>query len=395
MGDAFSFFLVVLIFLAIFTRETFVFVLLYLFIGVSLIGRWWIDRVIKRLGYSRTFEHKVFPGETIPVRLQIKNTSLLPAVWLRVQDYYPIEVADTKSFAQVISLRPRENVLLNYSLKAHKRGLYTVGPLHITSGDLLGMAAEKQSEGAVDLLTVYPKVVALSEVSLPSHSPMGTMRYNQPIFEDPTRSIGKRDYRPGDSLRRIDWKSSAASGRLQTKLFEPSISLETILFLDLNLEDYNPRTRFDATELAIVVCASLANWVISKRQATGLISNGIDPLSSDSSTIPLNMRKNRGHLMRILDILARIKAGDTESFPLLIRRHRVNFPWGTTLIAVTGSAELALIEELVQIRRAGLIPVLVLCGEHPNHRQAAMMAKQFGIPVYVIRTEKDLDIWRK
>lgn len=395
MGDAFTFFLLILFVLAVFTRETFVFILLYLFIGVGLLGRWWIDRVIKRLQYNRKYEHKVFPGEIIPVKLDIHNGSWLPAVWMRIQDYYPIEVADTSSFSQVISLGPREAVTLNYNLKAQKRGYYSIGPLHVSAGDLLGMASERQSEGAADHLTVYPRVIPLSKVNLPSHSPIGTMRHQQPIYEDPTRSIGKRDYRPGDSLRRIDWKSSAASGRLQTKLFEPSISLDTITFLDLNLEDYHPRSRFDATELAIVVSASLANWVISKRQSTGLISNGVDPLAADSLPIPLHSRKNRSHLMRILDILARIKAGENESFPALIRRHRVNFPWGTTLIAITGSAETPLFEELIQARRTGLIPVLILCGEHPNHRQAAQQSRLFEIPIFVFRTEKDIEIWKK
>jgi uncharacterized protein (DUF58 family) len=395
MGDAFTFFLIVLIILAAITRETFVVILLYLFVGAGLLGRWWTGRVINRLGYTRKFEHKVFPGEVVPVQLEIKNGSLLPAVWLRVQDYYPIEVAETKGFSQVISLGPREQTLLNYSLKAQKRGYYAVGPLHVSSGDLLGMSGERQSEGASDHLTVYPRVVNLTGIRLPSQSPLGTMRHKQPVFEDPTRSIGKRDYQAGDSLRRIDWKASAVAGKMQTKLFEPSIALDTICFLNLNLEDYHARSRFDATELAIVVCASMANWIISQRQSTGLIANGIDPLSSDSRPIPLNSHKGRAHMMRILEILARIKAADTDPFSAQIRRHRVNFSWGTTLIAITGSAERPLFDELHQAKRTGLNPVLILCGEHPNHRQAVQQGKLFDIPVTIIHTEKDMDIWRK
>jgi uncharacterized protein (DUF58 family) len=395
MGDAFTFFFFVLIVLAIFSRETFIFVLLYLFAGAALLSRWWTGRVVNRLVYTRKYDRKAFPGETIPVRLDVFNSSLLPAVWLRVQDFYPIEVADASSFSQVITLGPRQRTRLDYTLKARKRGYYSIGPLHVSSGDLLGMAGERQSEGASDHLTVYPRVVTLTEVRLPSNSPMGTMRHKQPVFEDPTRPTGKRDYQSGDSLRRIDWKATAVTGRLQTKLFEPSIALETIIFLNLNLEDYHVRTRFDATELAIVVTASLGNWVIGQRQSTGLIANGIDPLATDSRPLPLLPRKGRAHMMRILEILARIRAAETEPFPAQIRQHRVHFPWGTTLIVVTGSAGQVLFDELLQARRAGLNPVLILCGEHPNHRQAAQQARLYGIPVYVMRNEKDLDVWRK
>ncbi len=394
MGDAFTVFLFILIILAALTRETFVIILLYLFVGAVFIGRWWSARVVTSLAFSRKYDHKAFPGETVPVQLDVRNRSLLPAIWLRVQDFYPIEVAETSSFAQVISLGPHETTRLRYNLKAHKRGYYTIGPLHVSSGDLLGMSAERQSEGISDHLTVYPRVVPLTEVKLPSQSPMGPMRHKQPIFEDPTRPMGKRDYQSGDSLRRIDWKATATTGRLQTKLFEPSIALETAIFLNLNLQDYNLKTRFDATELAVIVTASLANWIIAQRQSTGLIAHGLDPLSSDSRPVPLLPHKGRGHLMRILEILARIRAVEIDPFPAMLRSHRVNLPWGTTMLVVTGSADQALFDELLASRRAGLNPVLILCGEHPNHRQAAQQGKLFGIPAHVFRSEKDMDIWR-
>ncbi len=395
MGDAFTVFLLVLVLLAVITRETFVVALLYLFAGALLIGRWWTEHVVARLAFNRRYDHKAFPGEILPVRIDIRNSSLLPAVWLRVQDFYPIEVADTSSFSQVISLGPHEKTRLVYNLRTHKRGYYAIGPLHVSTGDLLGMSSERQSEGATDHLTVYPRVIALSDVKLPSQSPMGTMRHKQPIFEDPSRPMGKRDYQTGDSLRRIDWKASATAGRLQTKLFEPSIALETVIFLNLNLQDYQLRTRFDATELAIIVAASLANWIIAQRQSTGLVAHGLDPLSADSRPVPLHARKGRGHLMRILEVLARIRAVEIEPFPGMLRSHRVHLPWGTTMLVITGSADQPLFDELLASHRSGLNPVLILCGEHPNHRQAARQGKLLGIPVHILRNEKDLDIWRR
>ncbi len=311
-----------------------------------------------------------------------------------MQDFYPIEVAETSSFSQVISLGPREKTRLQYNLRTHKRGYYTIGPLLISSGDLLGMTSERQSEGDTDHLTVYPRVIALSNVKIPSRSPMGTMRHKQPIFEDPSRPMGKRDYQSGDSLRRIVLKSTATAGRLQTKLFESSIALETALFLNLNLQDYHLRTHFDATELSIVVTASLANWIIAQRQSTGLIAHGLDPLSADSRPVPLTAHKGRAHLMRILEVLARIRAVEIEPFPAMLRNHRVHLPWGTTMLVITGAADQDLFDELLASRRAGLNPVLILCGEHPNHHQAARQARLSGIPVHVFHNEKDMDVWR-
>lgn len=395
MSEAINVFVLVLIVAAIFTRETFVVVLLYLLMGILFGGRWWSERVVKKLTFARHFDKKVFPDERFPVQIDLTNDSILPAVWLRIQDYYPIEIADTNTFSQVITLGPHEKTRLSYHLKAHKRGYYTVGPLHIVSGDLLGLSAERSSEGRAEHVTVYPRIIAFSSVRLPSHSPMGTMRHHQPIFEDPTRSMGKRSYQPGDSQRRIDWKATAATGQMQTKLYEPSIALETQLFLNLNLNDYHLRSRFEATELAVVVAASLANWVIGQRQTTGLIAYGHDALSTEGYPPTLPPRKGQAHLMRILEVLARIRADELDSFPALLRQQRVRLPWGTTIIIITGSANQDLFDELLQAKRGGLNPLLILCGEHPDHRAAAQIARKYGIPTYLFFDERDLDIWKK
>ena len=395
MGNALINFLIVITILAVLTRETFVVTLLYLVVAGLLAGRWWTSQVVGHLAFQRKFTQNAFPGETVPVQVDIQNKSWLPAVWLRVQDYYPLEVADTRSFQQVITLGPHEKLQVNYQLRAQKRGYYEVGPLHVTGGDLLGLSGERSSEGGYDHLTVYPHVVALKEVKLPSYSPFGTLRTREPIFEDPSRPIGTRDYQTGDSMRHIDWKSTASTGRLQTRLFQPSIALDTVLFLNLNLLDYHLRSRFDATELAITITASLASWITAQRQSVGMVSNALDPLAASSRVVPLRSGKGHVHLIRILEVLARAKAVETTSFAGLIRQHRVRLSWGTTLVAVTGSAQKDLMDELLMARRSGLNPVLILVGNHPVHQQAKQTAQRFHIPVFSFLSEKDLDVWRK
>lgn len=394
MGDSLFAFLLFLTILAVFTRETFVIGFIYILGGAFLLGRWWTNTIIDRLVFQRHYESRVFPGETIQVKVDIVNHSLLPIVWLRIQDYFPLDLADTRSFQQVISFAPKEKKTLQYFLKAHKRGLYSIGPLLITTGDLLGMSRENNFEGHVEKLIVYPQIIPLNKVELPSSSPMGTLKTSQPIFEDPSRPMGTRDYQAGDSLRRIDWKATAASGKLQTRIFEPSIALETMIFLNLNTTDYYYRTRFDAVELAIVVAASLGHWISNKRQSVGLCSNGVDPLTDDHILAPMLPKKGRGHFMRILEVLARVRASETSDFSTLISHSRVKLSWGTTLLVISGSADQAIFGELIQCKKAGLNPVLILCGEHPGLRHAIKAGKLFKIPVHSILNEHDLDVWR-
>jgi uncharacterized protein (DUF58 family) len=221
------------------------------------------------------------------------------------------------------------------------------------------------------------------------------MRHHQPVFEDPTRIFGKRDYVAGDSLRRVDWKSSAATGRMQVKLFEPSIALEAVIFLNLNASDYHYRMRYAASELAVVIAASLANWLAGKGQSLGLFVNGEDPLAVDRRVSYLPPRKGQDQLMRALDVLARVEMTDLSPMAQPLQNQRVRLPWGTTLLVISGQAEDALLHELYQARRAGQNVALILVSEMPGLAQAQQKARFFGIPALRIHDERDLDIWRR
>jgi uncharacterized protein (DUF58 family) len=304
-------------------------------------------------------------------------------------------MSNLKVLRRVLTLPGRSSDEVRYQLSPQKRGYYPVGPIELSTGDLLGLAGEKVVQGERDYLTVYPRVIPLLKVKLPSYSPLGDLRYEQPIYEDPSRSIGKRDYMPGDSLRRIDWKSSATVGRLQTKLYEPSIALETVLILNLNSDEYHLKFRYNDSELAVVVAASLANWIISHKQSAGLIVNGADPLSESGFPRPLPTRKGRPHLMRLLETLARVQMAASDPFPQVLRRNRAGLSWGTTIIAITGQAEESLFDEIFQLRRSGINAVMILCGEVTGIKDLKAQAEHFQIPFFHFRDEKDLDIWRK
>lgn len=395
MGGAFIAFLVTIFLVAVFTRDSYVFVVLYLFAGAFWVSRWWVNRITASIFFERKFERRVFPGETLSVILRIKNTSRLPVVWLHAQESLPLEVSTNKVLRQVFTLAPKGEDCLKYQLTPKKRGYYPLGPVEFSTGDLLGLVSEKTIQGERDYLTVYPRVIALSKVRLPSHSPLGDLRHEQPIFEDPARPTGKRDYTAGDSLRRIDWKSSAAVGRLQTKLFEPSIALETVLFLNLNANEYHYKFRYDATELAIVVAASLANWVVAQKQSVGLVVNGSDPFAHDLRPQNLPARKGRPHLMRLLETLARVQFVETLPVAQVLHQQRVELSWGTTVIVITGQANEELFDQFFQLRRVGLNPVLILCGDVPAFQETRLRAKNAHVPLFHIQDERDLDIWRK
>jgi uncharacterized protein (DUF58 family) len=236
------------------------------------------------------------------------------------------------------------------------------------------------------------------------------------LFEDPTRIRGVRDYQAGDSLRQMDWKTSARVGSLQVRRYEPAIALQTAVVLNLDEADYPVAHRQQATELGIVVAASVAAHLIEKRQAVSLITNGLDsgtgsnggtgsdpragqnPSARTASPTPsLPLRKGREHLMHILDLLARLQVapeGEAVPFLGLLSHKSLGLPWGSTMIVITSREVEGLLEALLTLRRRGLLVLLVLTLPERGFSSTAQRAAQVGISALRIWSEQDLDVWR-
>ena len=389
------FLLAVLLVTAAVVKGGFALTIIYLFLGIYIISLFWTRQSAKNISCERKFEKRAFWGEEVTVQLEIRNKGWLPIPWLLVYESLPVELAAGTSIKRVLSLGPHGRTQVVYKLGAFKRGYYPVGPFIIKLGDTLGLADIQELEKQSDFITVYPHIIPLANAKLPSRSPLGTLRHHLPIFEDPARVRGKRDYVASDSMRRVDWKATASTGRLQVKQFEPSIALQTVIFLNLNASEYVARHCIDATELAIVVAASLANWAVTQKQSVGLITNGVDSHANNQNVQPIPSRKGRGQLVHILNLLARIQC--TESHPLteMLNKETPNLPWGTTVVIITGSIDETLFDAIFQIQRRGQNVVLIISGLGANIKLARQQARRFGFPIYAFPNEKSLDNWRR
>ena len=397
-------FLIVLLSVAFVTKVDVFFYLLYALVGIYVLGRLWARRSLAAVDLLRHHDRRVFWGERFAVRVDVRNRGLLPVLWMRLADTVPAELAAGGVFRRVLSLLPRERVRLTYSLTGRRRGYYTLGPLAAKGGDLLGSATYTSQQAGDDFVIVYPKIVSLRTLDIPSQSPFGILPTRQRLFEDPTRIRGVRDYQPGDSLRRMDWKTSARVGTLQVRRFEPAIALETAIFLNLDGADYVAAERLFAGELGIIIAASISVHLVEKRQAISLVTNGLDPLREPdldaSAPLPvpaLPLRKGREHLTDILDLLARVQVvpgGDAVPFLDLLNRYSMGLPWGSTVVVVTPREVEGLLTTLLALRSRGLVVILVVTCPDPGFAATIQRASQIGIRALEVASEREMDVWR-
>ena len=123
---------------------------------------------------------------------------------------------------------------------------------------------------------VYPKVIPLSGYDLSSRRPIGEIRMAHRLFEDPTRLAGVREYQRGYSFNRIHWKATASTGKLHSRIYDPSTVAGATIILDFHKDMYPAQGEPHRSELAITTVASLANAVCQMGQQIGLVTNGRD-----------------------------------------------------------------------------------------------------------------------
>ncbi len=355
-----------------------------------MVSHWGVRRSFRKLDLHREMLHHAFLGEKITVRLRLVNRALLPMPWLLVEDRVPLDLKETDSYRSVLSVGSQAKLDHTYMLYAKRRGYYTVGPLTLTTGDLFGFAEATWQEESPVHVTVYPEVLPLHKLGLPSRSPFGVLASRQRIFEDPNRLSGVRSYASGDSMRRIHWKASAHEDTLLVKKFQPAIALNVTIILDLNREAYPINGAIGAGEWAIVVAASIASYVVGQRQPVGLISNGLDSVSNQvAQAIP--MRQGQGQLITILSALARVQLHDFEhELARWLPRKIADLEWGATLIVVAPQIDESTLWTLHEAYRRGSNVVVFVVSPQLNFDQLRAQGQKLGVQLHRTAWEKDL-----
>lgn len=391
--------LIVLFVIASLLRMDVFFYLLYLLAVVYVLGRMWTKQSMRQLQAERRLVKRAFPGETIHVELRVRNRGWLPVPWVEMHDSLPVEMASPPFYRRVLSLAPRAETYFRYTLSCRKRGYYLIGPMIWRTGDLLGMMSILSGRQPPEYIIVYPRVLPLSQLKLPTHSPLALLPAPVPLFEDPSRVVGVRRYERGDSPRRIHWRATARTGELLVKRYQPAIARETVICLDLNRDDYAMQRVHVASELAIVTAASLAHhMIVQEGLGVGLITQAYDPLQEKVVTFSLPPRHERGQLMQILEVLARAQTfssahssmKESFSFAEYIRRESVTFPWGSTILLITGRDMPALYDTLVFLRRRGFAVALLLVMPPPAAEHGGK-AQEIGVRVFRVWREEDVE----
>ncbi len=179
---------------AVFGGIHFYWIILWFDLAIALLS--WIvpRRTLSRLGIERRGVDRAFCDEEVPVTLRITNRSVLPVPWLEIQEGIPTELRERGHVDHVVALGPLAQTSVTYRLQCRRRGWYTVGPARLRTSDVFGFGERIRIPATTDRLIVYPRIVPLSLLGLPTRSALVALPTRTLRFEDPTRITGVREY---------------------------------------------------------------------------------------------------------------------------------------------------------------------------------------------------------
>ncbi len=381
---------IVLIFIGYGIAEPVVLAIGFVVFIIGGVTRLWAKHLFDRVTLSREVENRrIFLGEPTTLAVSLENRKLLPLPWyewrLALDDTYAVDgVALSASVAPGSSWLVRKGAMgwyqrhdWTFELTARDRGYHVIGPGSVRSADILGMFPRKTEDIETQFVTVFPRVVGLDELGLDSDRPMGERRGRNRLFEDPMRLAGLREYRPGDPLKRIDWKATARSGDLVSRVYEPSATQQLYMLVNIDTlahawEGYLK----DDLERTISTAASVAVWAAGRRYSVGILANGSFPDADRPIRLPPS--RSRDQLTRVLEALAVIQPLTMGDLATAIHKESGKIPSGSTVV---------LIASFIPPELAAVVNRLAVEG----HRVSALVTSDradtsllFGVPVHTV-----------
>jgi uncharacterized protein (DUF58 family) len=273
--------------------------------------------------------------ERVRVRVLLRNVTYFPRFFLRVSDRLPrwlrFTGSDSPQGPLVLSLWPGDEEEVSYYFEPLKRGLYRVGPMRLLSSDPLGFSTFKRAIADYAELVVYPEVLPIRPEFLDAGGGRGWQDQESAQSRGSgTDYDGVREYRPGDELRRINWKSTARTGTLTVTEYTQGYANSILVALDTSHDAYvdSGAGLESALEYGVTLAASIVGAGLRFGSPTSLIT--CDDVSM--ATTPL---KGLEQLPNALDLLARAEATSTVSFAALLDQALRLVRPGTILIAIT------------------------------------------------------------
>lgn len=293
---------------------------------------------------------RVTLGERMQARLAVAKAGRLAIGLLRFEDTVPRELGRRPRFT-LHTMAGDWRRELTYPLMGLARGRYRVGPLLVRAVDPFGLARIDRRFRASNEVLVTPQVVPLSQLANAAGNNASGESTPQKIGLVGHDDVLVREYRDGDDVRRIHWRSTARKGEIMVRREEQAWDPSVTVLLDSRASAHAGSGRTASFEWAVSAATSIAHH---------LIGNGFRLVMADADGLVPTASAEDPHAAREAVLLAMTDEGlsDRDGLEAAIEANTSHS--GEMLIAVLGRLTRPDVTALATARRGRTIGMAIV-----------------------------------
>lgn len=195
-------------------------------------------------------------GDEDEFSLIVSNKSFIPIPYIEIiNDTFSNLLKIYKG--DVFFLQLNSDKWIKKNITFNKRGIYDFGVTTIRITDLFNIITFNKNINHKLGVKVYPKIYNIELFQLGGSEKLENLLNSDSKVEDLTLIKDIRQYRIGDSLKRVHWKISAKQGELYVKNYDYISGTQCNLFLNMKKIDFTNKEEELKEELMIDFTASL------------------------------------------------------------------------------------------------------------------------------------------
>lgn len=232
--------------------------------------------MLSRNRYRLTLVRNVTPqlvaaGQPARVTLTLANDGLAPNGVLLLEDQVPYVLGTRPRFVlEGIGQGWRHSV--TYQVRSDVRGRFEIGPMSVRVSDPFGLVELGRTFRTTVPLTVTPRTVPLPQIPLGGAWTGSGDNRPRAFATGSAEDVTVREYRHGDDLRRVHWRSSARIGDLMVRREEQPWQSRATLFLDNRARAHRGQGIASSLEAAVSAAASIAVHLTHRGFAVRLVT---------------------------------------------------------------------------------------------------------------------------
>ncbi len=259
-GWAFLLIMFVLFVGSLFGRSNPLMLVFSMMAGAFVMNGWLTFTYLKGVTAQRQLPERVMAGELFSVEIALQNRKSWLSAWLMTMtDHVSGNQTELAPEIAFVRIPPGSQQRGHYQLILARRGVYVFGPVHVDTRFPLGLVERGLNLAVPATLRVYPRLGRLQsdwKRKLNNATEQTSSQVAQGgIFEDEFHSL--REYRMGDDLRSVHWRTSARRNELMVRQYRDSRDRSLLILLDAWLPANSGTRELDDFEHALSFAATV------------------------------------------------------------------------------------------------------------------------------------------